>query len=51
MAAGIRHGVHDYEAMELSYRSSQNSFGVLFNEATRPTEEKEKRVYFAAQEA
>jgi len=35
MAAGIRHGVHDYEATELSSHSSQNSFGVLFNEATR----------------
>jgi hypothetical protein len=35
MAAGIRHGVHDYEAMELSLPTPQISFGVLFNEATR----------------
>jgi hypothetical protein len=37
MAAGIRHGVHHYEAMDSFHPLSIFPFGVLFNEATRPT--------------
>jgi hypothetical protein len=35
MAAGIRHGVPYYEAMETIPLSRLDPFGVLFNEATR----------------
>ncbi len=41
MAAGIRHGVHHYEAMELLHPPHRFSFGVRFNEATPPEERSE----------